>query len=49
MSAVTPLDYPAILRARIAAEEITWQQAFDWLQQQGMSARLAKDALGEPA
>lgn len=49
MSAVTSLDYPAILRARIAAEEITWQQAFDWLQQQGMSARLAKGALGEPA
>jgi len=45
---VQDIGYASIMRSRIAAGEITWQYAFDWLQQQGMSARSAKRVLGAP-
>jgi hypothetical protein len=37
--------YPQILRERIDAGEITWSQAFNWLQSHGMKAIAAKKAL----
>jgi hypothetical protein len=45
---VCALDYPSILRGRIERGEITWQQAFNWLQGQGMYAGKAKEALAKP-
>ncbi len=41
-----PLDYPTILKGRIERSEITWHQAFDWLQSRGMYAHIAKYHLG---
>lgn len=43
-----PLDYPSILRREIAKGAITWQYSFNWLQSHGMSARIAREKLGEP-
>ena len=45
---IIKLDYPSILKQRVLKGEITWQGAFDWLQAQGMDARYATKALGDP-
>ena len=38
--------YIVTLREQILAGHMTWQQAFDWLQERGMYARKAKELLG---
>ena len=48
MTNVIHLDYPSIMRQRIAEGDITWQEAFNWLQSQGMIASKAKKVLDEP-
>jgi hypothetical protein len=38
--------YIATLQEQIKQEHMTWQSAFDWLQEQGMNAKIAKKLLG---
>ena len=38
--------YIVSLKELIAAGHMSWQEAFDWLQEQGMYARVAKRLLG---
>ena len=38
--------YILTLHEQIAAGQMTWQQSFNWLQEQNMSARHAKALLG---
>jgi len=37
--------YGTIMISKLSKREITWQQAFDWLQSHGMTAKFAKNLL----
>ena len=42
-----PLDYPSILKQRIAAGEITVHDAYVWLLGYGMKPSAAMEAIGD--